>query len=342
MAGARTTIVIVSWNTRDLLAACLGSVFADDPAARVVVVDNASADGTVPALSPRWPQARWIASDENLGFARGNNLALAEVETEYVWLLNPDTEVRPGALAQLEAWLDAHPRAAVAGAGLLNPDGSPQPCSFTFPTPLGTAAEWLFLPRPLARARDRLFALAPRRAPGPTDWVLGAAMLVRVAAMRAVGPLDPGYFMYAEELDWCHRFRQAGWEVHLVPDAEVVHHGGQATAQVRERMLLELFASRARYFTLRLPWWRRACFGPAMALGAAWNMLYLALRPQPGWRPGLPLAVALAAWRGRTVAPSTPSLPGGSSSPSAPSSPPSTQSSSPSTQSSPRAPGADA
>ncbi len=301
MAGARTTTVIVSWNTRDLLDACLRSVFADDPAARVVVVDNASADGTVAALGPRYPQARWIASGENLGFARGNNLALADVATEFVWLLNPDTAVRPGALAKLEAWLDAHPRAAVAGAGLLNPDESPQPASFAFPTPLGTAAEWLFLPRPLARVRDRLFALAPRRTAGPTDWVLGAAMLVRMAAVREVGPLDPGYFMYAEELDWCHRFRAAGWEVHLVPAAEVVHHGGQATAQVRERMLLELFASRARYFARRLPWWRRAAFGPLMALGAVWNTIYLAVRPQPGWRAGLPAAVARAAWRARTT-----------------------------------------
>ena len=300
MAGARTTVVIVSWNTRDLLDACLRSVYADDPGACVVVVDNASADGTVAALAPRYPQARWLAPGENLGFARANNLALAEVTTEFVWLLNPDTEVRPGALAALEAWLDAHPRVAVAGAGLLNPDASPQACSFRFPSPGGTAAEWVFLPRRLALARDRAFALAPRRAAGATDWVLGAAMLVRMQAVREVGPLDPGYFIYAEELDWCHRFKAAGWEVHLVPEAEVVHHGGQSTGQVRERMLLELFASRARYFKRHLPWWRRAAFGPLMALGAAWNTLFLALRPVAGWRLGLPAAVARAAWRART------------------------------------------
>lgn len=306
MASARTTIVIVNWNTRELLDACLRSVVADRADATVVVVDNASSDGSVAALAPRWPQVRWVEAGANLGFARGNNLAIEGVETEFVWLLNPDTEVRPGALAALEAWLDAHPRAAVAGAGLLNPDGSPQPCSFAFPTPLGTAAAWLFLPRPLARLRDRAFALAPRRAAGPTDWVLGAAMLVRMAAVREVGTLDPGYFMYAEELDWCHRFRAAGWEVHLVPDALVVHHGGQATSQVREQMLLELFKSRAQYFRRRLPWWRWAAFGPLMALGAAWNSLYLALRPQPGWRPGLPAAVAGAAWRARTSPPPAP------------------------------------
>lgn len=297
MASARTTIVIVNWNTRELLDACLRSVFADDPDARVVVVDNASTDGTVAALAPRWPQVRWVEAGANLGFARGNNLAIADVATEFVWLLNPDTEVRPGALARLEAWLDAHPRAAVAGAGLLNPDESPQPCSFAFPTPLGTAAEWLFLPRPIARLRDRAFALAPRREAGATDWVLGAAMLVRMDAVREVGALDPGYFMYAEELDWCHRFRAAGWQVHLVPEALVLHHGGQATSQVRERMLRELFASRARYFARRLPWWRRVGFGPLMALGAAWNTLYVALRPQLGWRLGLPAAIARAVWR---------------------------------------------
>lgn len=292
---SRSTIVIVNWNTRDLLAACLDAVYADDPATRVVVVDNASADGTVEALSPRFPQARWIASAENLGFARGNNLALREVETEFAWLLNPDTEVRPGALAALEAWLDAHPRAAVAGAGLWNPDGTPQACSFAFPTPVGSAAEWLFLPRRLARLRDRAFRLAPRREAGPTDWVLGAAMLVRTRAMQEVGLLDEGFFMYSEELDWCHRFRTAGWEVHLVPDAPVMHHGGAGTAQVRERMLIELFASRARYFQRNLPGWRAGAFGPLVGLGAAWNALYLRVRPQPGWRPGLPAAIARAA-----------------------------------------------
>ena len=298
MAGARTTIVIVSWNTRDLLDACLRSVYADDPAAKVVVVDNASADGTVAALAPKYPQARWVASAENLGFARGNNLALRDVETDYAWLLNPDTEVRPGALAKLTAWLDAHGDVAVAGPALFNPDGSPQACSFPFPTPIASAAEWLFLPRPLALLRDRVFGLAPRREPGATDWVLGAAMLVRTRAMRQIGLLDEGYFIYSEELDWCHRFRAAGWGVHLVPAAEVVHHGGASTGQVRERMLLELFASRARYFARNLPPRRAAAFGPLVALGAAWNAFYLRIRPQAGWRPGLAWEVARAA-RGR-------------------------------------------
>jgi GT2 family glycosyltransferase len=297
--AARTTIIIVNWNTCDLLAGCLASVYADRPDAVVVVVDNASADGTVDKLSPRFPQARWIASAENLGFARGNNLVLREVQTEFAWLLNPDTEVRAGAIGRLEAWLDLHPRAAIAGAGLWNPDGTPQACSFAFPTPVQSAVEWLFLPKPVARLRDRVFGLTPRRAAGPTDWVLGAAMLVRMTAVREVGVLDDGYFMYAEELDWCHRFRAAGWEVHLEPAAHVLHHGGAGTSQVREQMLLELFASRARYFRRNQPAWRAAWFGPLVRLGSVWNALYLRLRPQPGWRPGLPAAVARAAseWR---------------------------------------------
>jgi GT2 family glycosyltransferase len=173
---------------------------------------------------------------------------------------------------------------------LLNPDGSPQPCSFRFPTPAGTWAEWLYLPAGLARWRDQVWDLAPRREEGPTDWVLGASMLVRRTAMEAVGLMDEGYFMYAEELDWCHRFREAGWEVRLTLGSRVMHHGGASTRQASERMLIELFRTRARYF-------RRhglRGFAPLMLLGAAWNELYARSRGLPGVRAGQSWAIARA------------------------------------------------
>lgn len=274
--------MIVNWNTRALLEACLASVVAHAPEAVLWVIDNASVDGSVEALSPRYPQARWVASPVNLGFARANNLALAELTTPYAWLLNPDTEVHAGALQALETALETHPSVAVAGAGLLNADGSLQACSFPFPGPLATWVEWLYLPGPVARWRDRAFRLAPRRQSGATDWVLGAAMLVRREAMDAVGLLDTGFFMYSEEMDWCARFRRAGWETHLVPEAVVTHHGGASTRQVPEAMLVELFRSRGRFFARHLPVWRRATYGPLLILGALWNSLFLLIHPIPG------------------------------------------------------------
>ncbi|MEB3220696.1 MAG: glycosyltransferase [Candidatus Sericytochromatia bacterium] len=302
----RTTTVIVSWNTRELLAACLTSLFADCPEARVVVVDNASADETVAGLAPRFPQAAWLPQAENLGFARGNNVGLAGVETEFAWLLNPDTEVSPGALAQLEAWLDEHPEAAAVGAGLLNPDGSPQPCAFGLPTAATTLAEWWLLPGPLARLRDRLCRLAPRRTAGRVGWVLGAAVLVRTSVLRELGGLREDFFMYAEEVEWCRRAALAGWEVHLAPEARVVHHGGASTSQVREAMRVALFESRGRYMAGELRGLGRAGWLAAAAAVAAWNAAWVSARRPTGWTPGLPLRLWRAWRRGLAAPPATP------------------------------------
>lgn len=295
MTAPSTTIVIVNWNTRELVLACLASVAAYASAAEVWVVDNASSDGSAEAIAHQFPSVRLVRNAENVGFARANNQVLARVETPYAWLLNSDTLLRPGALAELEAVMAAHPRAAVVGSALFNPDGTPQACSFAFPTVLATWAEWLLLPAPLARLRDRVFGLAPRRSEGETDWVLGASFFVRRAAMEAVGLLDEGYFMYGEELDWCRRFRAAGWEVRLALGSQVVHYGGASTRQVAERMLVELFRTRARYFRRHLPAWRRWPLAPLMSIGAVWNSLYLLARGSAsGLKPGTQWAIARA------------------------------------------------
>jgi GT2 family glycosyltransferase len=271
-----------------------------------VVVDNASTDGTVEALAPVFPKAAWRPQAENLGFARGNNVGLADVTSEFVWLLNPDTEVAPGALATLEAWLDAHPEAAAVGAGLLNPDGSPQPCSFPLPSPAATLGEWWLLPGPLARLRDRLCRLAPRREPGRTGWVLGAAMLVRASVLRELGGLREDFFMYAEELEWCRRVTHAGWEVHLAPEASVLHHGGASTSQVREAMRVALFESRGRYMASELAGLQRRGWLAAAALVTAWNTAWVKLRQPPGWTPGLPPRLWQAWRRGLAAVPVPP------------------------------------
>lgn len=292
MPAPTTTVLIVNWNTRELLLACLASLAAHAPEAAVVVIDNASTDGSVEAVKAAHPHVKLIANATNRGFAAANNQGLAVAETPFVWLLNSDTEIRRGALEALEARLEAHPEVAVVGSGLVNPDESPQACSFAYPTPLATWAQWLYLPRPVAHARDRLFDLAPRREAGSTDWVLGASMLVRAAAVAEVGPLDEGYFMYSEELDWCRRFHAAGWGVHLEPASVVMHHGGGSTRQMPERMLLELFRSRRRYFERHLPWHERAFFGPLLWLGAIWNAMFLRFRPLPGVKSGTQWAIA--------------------------------------------------
>ncbi len=283
---AELAIVIVSWNVRDLLAACLRSLFADlerwGGAAEVWVVDNASTDGTPEMVTRDFPAVRLIASPENLGFAAGNNLALREIlagddpnaqrrtsnlepralnverqisngirHPSFIWLLNPDTEVLPGATLALVEALEARPGAGVAGAKLLYPDGSLQHAAFRFPGLLQLAFD--LFPLPPCLYDTRLNGRYPQRlyegrTPFSVDHPLGAAMMVRTEAIRQVGLLDEGYRMYCEEIDWCWRMRKAGWRALCVPTAQVVHHAGRSTRQVPIPSFVNLWTSRARLY----------------------------------------------------------------------------------------------
>jgi N-acetylglucosaminyl-diphospho-decaprenol L-rhamnosyltransferase len=257
----RLAVVIVSWNVRELLADCLRSLFADveraNLYAHVWVVDNASADGTPEMVAEAFPSVHLIASQENLGFAAGNNRALRKIADlqspipEYIWLLNPDTEVQPGATAALLSALEARPEVGMVGAKLLYPDGSLQHSAFRFPGLMQLIFEFFSLP---ARLYDAPFngryprCLYDREAPFPVDHPLGAAMMVRSDVFAQVGLMDEEYWMYCEEIDWCWRIRKAGWEILCAPAAQVVHHSGQSTAQVPTSSFVNLWISRARLY----------------------------------------------------------------------------------------------
>jgi len=254
-------VVIVSWNVRELLADCLRSLFADVERAgldaHVWVVDNASADGTPEMVAEAFPSVRLIASQENLGFAAGNNRALREISNlasqtpAYVWLLNPDTKVQPGATAALLSALETCPEVGMVGAKLLYPDGSLQHSAFRFPGLMQLVFEFFSLP---ARLYDTpLNGRYPRQlydgaTPFPVDHPLGAAMMVRADVLAQVGLMDEEYWMYCEEIDWCWRIRKAGWEILCAPAAQVIHHAGQSTAQVPTSSFVNLWISRARLY----------------------------------------------------------------------------------------------
>ncbi len=257
-------VVIVSWNVRDLLAACLRSLFADlarsDLQAQVWVVDNASADGTSEMVAETFPTVHLVVSQENLGFARANNVALGAIlrnsqfairNLPYVWLLNPDTEVQPGATAALLDFMERTPQAAVAGAKLLYADGSLQHSAFRFPGLTQLLFE--FLPLPPRLYDTSLNGRYPRRlyeseVPFPVDHPLGAAMMVRREAIEQVGLLDEGFWMYCEEIDWCRRMHEAGWRAYCVPAARVIHHAGQSSGQILIPSFVNLWTSRARLY----------------------------------------------------------------------------------------------
>lgn len=264
------SVVIVSWNVRGLLAACLRSLFDDLERAgmegTVWVVDNGSADGSPEMVARDFPAVRLIACRENLGFAAGNNLALQQIcnlqpathnpqpatrNLQPIWLLNPDTEVLPGATAALVGALKAHPQVGVAGAKLLRPDGSLQHSAFRFPGLVQLTFD--LFPFPARLYETPLNGRYPRRlyegdTPFAVDHPLGAAMMVRAEAIRQVGLMDEEYRMYCEEIDWCWRMRRAGWQAICVPSARVVHHAGRSTGQVPISSFVNLWTSRARLY----------------------------------------------------------------------------------------------
>ena len=238
------SVLIVSFNTRALLLEAVASV-VDEPGVEVVVFDNASHDGSAAAVASAFPNVTLIASEDNLGFAGGINRAAHAAHGDALLVLNPDARLEPGALRELLAFVDGHPRVGLVGPSMRYPDGGPQAAAFQFP---GLAQVFLDL-HPVDRLmHTRLNGRLDARTPRPIDHPLGACMLIRRAAWDDVGPLDEGYFMYLEEVDWCQRARARGWQVWQLPAAVAVHHGGAATRQQADAMFAQLWRSRLRYY----------------------------------------------------------------------------------------------
>jgi N-acetylglucosaminyl-diphospho-decaprenol L-rhamnosyltransferase len=244
------SVVVVSFNTRDRLDACLESVLDEQPSS-VIVVDNASTDGSADAVRRRHPDVLLQANSENVGYGAAANQGGAVCAEPYVVILNADTRVRPGALAALSAELDEHETAAVVAPRLLNDDGTIQGSCFRFPAPLETTLRTTFLGNVvdrIPRLRDRYrYAYSPA-APERVPWALGAALAIRREAFTAVGGFDESFFMYSEEVDLCYRLAASGWETRFTPVAEVVHAGGASTDERAVEMEVLRYAATRRFY----------------------------------------------------------------------------------------------
>lgn len=251
---AEIDAVVVSYNTCALLRDCLQSARESTLRVRIVVVDNASRDGSAAMVRREFPEVGLIANAQNRGFAAGTNQGLAAVRpvSDFVLLLNPDARLLPGALEALVGFLQQHPRVGVAGARLVYPDGRHQHAAFRFPT-LAMALFDLMPPRGplLGRLYDSyLNGRYPEEhgaTPFPIDHPLGAVMLMRRQTLDEVGLFDEGYWLYSEEVDWCYRCRQAGWAIWQVPAAQVVHVAGASSSQFKGRSFIALHAARLRF-----------------------------------------------------------------------------------------------
>ena len=247
--GNQLSIIIVSWNTRVLLADCLASVYTHPPQCSfdVWVVDNASDDGSAQMVRDDFPQTRLIESGENLGFAGGNNLAVNASNGRYILLLNSDTIVKAGALTTLVQFLDENPQVGAAGSRLLNLDESLQSSCHPMPTLSRELWRLFHLDKLQAYGRYHMHkwdTIQPRR----VDIIQGASFIVRRDVLDKVGLLDDSYFMYSEEVDLCYRLHKAGWDLYWVPESQVIHYGGQSTRQVAADMFIELYRGKHHYF----------------------------------------------------------------------------------------------
>ena len=287
-------VVIVNYRTAELVIACLHSLAAEvkGTAAQfgvhVVVSDNASEDASVLRLQEavrNFGWSGWVSIqplERNGGFAFGNNAAIRPAlassnPPQYIWLLNPDTVVRPGALATLVEFLDSHPDAGIAGCRLVDIDGIPEWSAFRFPSVLGELENGVRL-GVITKLLSRWVVSPPvPSVTTPCDWASGASLLVRRAVFEAIGLLDENYFMYFEEVDFCLRARRAGWICWYVPQAQVLHLAGQSSGVTGQRAQSGRrpdywFAARRYYFRKHL--------GPGRTLLAdlAWSLGFLSFR----------------------------------------------------------------
>ncbi len=275
------SIIIVAWNVREFLYNCIKSVYDQTKGVsfEVIYVDNASEDGSVEMVLREFPEVHIIENSENKGFIKANNQAIEIAEGRYVLLLNSDTIILEDAIAETVKFADAHPEAAVVGCKTLNHDRTLQRSAFMSHSVLNMflAATYLYKIFPRSKFFGREFMTwwdfdEPRE----VETVRGCFALVQASAIEQVGLMDDIYFVYSDDIDWCYRFRKAGWKVMFTPDAEIIHYGGQTTAkQMKQRFLFQLYGSKliflkkygskllfplacllaASFFLLRVPYW---------------------------------------------------------------------------------------
>jgi hypothetical protein len=253
------SIIIVSYNTARVLRGCLASLLAAAPALplEVLVIDNASTDGSAAMVARDFPTVRLLPNSTNVGFARACNQGIAASSAPLLLLLNPDTFIPPGALAGLLGFVRAYPDAGACSPLLLTPDGSAQAFAFGGdPTPAYLLRRGLL--RLLLGRSLHPWRLSYVRA---VDWVSGACLLVRRAAIEQAGLLDEQFFLYFEDVDWCLRIRRQGWRVYYVPQVAIIHAGGRSLARnpaARHAYTHSLARFYHKHYSLAARLWLRA------------------------------------------------------------------------------------
>jgi GT2 family glycosyltransferase len=260
----RISVIIVSWNTRELLKGCLNSIrtSGDSLVQEVIVVDNASTDGSAEMVAAEFSEVTLIRSKENLGFARANNLGLQRASGSWMALVNSDVVVHPGCFEQLINYLETHDGAGLVAPAVFGGDGRLQPTCRRLPTIWSTACRSLALDNVLSRwplLSSRELCYKGQVQPIEVDVLSGCFWVARREAVAQVGGLDERFFFYAEDIDWCKRFGDAKWKVVFVPKATATHFGGGSSAKAPLRYSIELLRANLAY-------WRKHRGVPGLAI----------------------------------------------------------------------------
>ncbi len=247
------SIIVVNWNAQDLLRKCLQCVqtTVQQVTYEIIVVDNASTDGSQAMVRNEFPAVIQIENSDNAGFTRANNQGIAISQGRYILLLNSDAFVENHTIDAMVEFMDNHPEAGMSGCKLLNEDGSLQPSCYTFPSLTTEFYTALQLDKLLAQHREfgkYKMSWWDFNDVRDVDAVMGAFMLVRREVIEQTGGMDESYFMYSEEVDWCYRIKQQGWKILYNPEAQAVHLWGGSSQQVRVEMFLQLYRSRVAFF----------------------------------------------------------------------------------------------
>lgn len=277
-AEPKLDICIVAWRSRELLRRCLRALAGQREAGRIVVVDNASGDGTVEMVREQFRQAHLIANQENLSFAAGNNQAIRATQAPFILLLNADTEIQPGALRTLLNVFAEDARIGAVAPQLLWPDGSVQASVRGFPEPGAVLAEMLGLARlfpKLGRYRLRGWGHDTRR---DVDQPMSSAFALRRVALEQEGLFDEAFPLYFNDVDLCYRLRQVGWRIVFDPSAKVTHVHGASTSQVRPRAILESHRGLMRFY--RKHYRGQVC---PCEYAAVMGLTWLAMYPRAAW-----------------------------------------------------------
>ena len=269
------SVVIVNYNTRQLLLDCLRSVIetSNGIMIEIWVIDNASADGSTAAVQSSFPDVHLIVNETNLGFARGNNLALAQASGDILLLLNPDTQLQPGVFSALEQVFESEEAIGVVGSQLFNPDGSIQPSYGKFAS---AWTEFLFqtflfkvIPSPFPIGKEAHFLQRHEyKFPHEVNWVSGACLAIRKEVVKRIGLMDEAFFMYGEDMEWCWRAKQNGYEVYYQPAARVIHYSRQSSRQDYRSWIMQYTSGLLRFIGMTHPRIYQRLFGLLICFGS--------------------------------------------------------------------------